>query len=73
MTESKSPSQMRLALAQFLFAQKVDIEGLYNALGADIAEADAEAVSHMAGVIDGMNLAAAKIRTHGVDEWAKHI
>ncbi|MEM6538592.1 MAG: hypothetical protein AAF742_01395 [Pseudomonadota bacterium] len=72
MTENKSPSQLRLALAQFLFAHKVDIEGLYNALGADLAEANAEAVSHMAGVIDGMNLAAGKIRTYGIDDWAKH-
>ncbi|MEO1015234.1 MAG: hypothetical protein AAFX08_08620 [Pseudomonadota bacterium] len=73
MSETKSPSQLRLVLAQFLFAHKVDIEGLYNALGADIAECDGEAVSHMAGVIDGVNLAAAKIRSHGIDEWARHL
>ena len=73
MAETKSPSQTRLLLAQFLFAYGVDIETLYNAIGADIADCDAEAVSHMAGVIDGVNLATNKIRSHGIDNWARHI
>ncbi|MEM6414133.1 MAG: hypothetical protein AAF720_05695 [Pseudomonadota bacterium] len=73
MTETKSPSQTRLMLAQFIFANQVDVETLYKALGANIADCDAESVSHMAGIIDGVNLAASKIRSHGVDEWAKHL
>lgn len=67
----KSDSQTRLLLAQFLFANNVDIETLYKALGADLSSADAEAVSHMAGIIDGVALATAKIRAHGLDDWAK--
>ncbi len=67
-----SDSQLRLALAQFLFAQNIDIETLYSALGSDLSNADAEAVSHMAGIIDGISLATAKIRSHGIDNWAKN-
>ncbi len=67
-----SDSQLRLALAQFLFAQNIDIETLYRALGADLSTAESEAVSHMAGIIDGITLATAKIRTHGLDSWAKN-
>lgn len=67
-----SDSQLRLLLAQFLFAHNVDIETLYKALGADLSAADGEAVSHMAGVIDGVALATAKIRAHGIDDWAKN-
>lgn len=72
MSDPKSPSQTRLLLAQFLFAQGVDIEGLYKALGADLADCDAEAVSHMAGIIDGVTMATQKIKSHGIDAWAKH-
>ncbi|SNT72481.1 hypothetical protein SAMN06297382_1527 [Amphiplicatus metriothermophilus] len=71
MSETKSPSQTRLLLAQFLFANNIDVETLYKALGADLAECDNEAVSHMAGIIDGITLATAKIREHGLEEWAK--
>ena len=71
MTEAKSPSQTRLILAQFLFAHNVDIESLYKALGADLAECDSDAVSHMAGVIDGVTLATQKIKAHGVDNWTR--
>lgn len=72
MSETKSPSQTRLVLAQFLFAHGIDVEALYQALGADIAECDAEAVSHMAGIIDGITLATQKIKAHGIDDWAKN-
>lgn len=74
MTSDQKPSesQLRLALAQFLFAQDIDIETLYGALGADLSSADAEAVSHMAGIIDGVRLATSKIRAHGLDNWAKN-
>ncbi|MCA8888809.1 MAG: hypothetical protein KDA46_08275 [Parvularculaceae bacterium] len=71
MAEAKSPSQTRLILAQFLFAHDIDIEALYKALGADLADCDAEAVSHMAGIIDGVTMATAKIKTHGLDNWAR--
>jgi hypothetical protein len=71
MSEAKSPSQTRLVLAQFLFAHDIDIETLYKSLGADLADCDAEAVSHMAGIIDGVTMATAKIKTHGLDNWAK--
>ncbi|NOX82375.1 hypothetical protein MNBD_ALPHA05-1500 [hydrothermal vent metagenome] len=67
-----SDSQLRLLLAQFLFAHNVDIETLYKALGAELSDADGEAVSHMAGIIDGVTLATSKIRAHGVDNWAKN-
>ena len=71
MTEAKSPSQMRLDLAQFLFKHDLDIETLYKAMGADLADCDSEAVSHMAGIIDGITLATSKIRAHGLDDWTK--
>lgn len=67
----KSPSQTRLALAQFLYQHGIDVENLYKALGADLAECDNEAVSHMAGIIDGVSLATSKIRAHGLDNWSK--
>lgn len=73
MSDVKSPSQTRLLLAQYLFAHGVDIETLYKALGADLADCDAEAVSHMAGIIDGVTLATSKIKAHGIDAWAKHL
>lgn len=73
MSDNKpSDSQTRLLLAQFLFANNVDIETLYKALGADLSSADGEAVSHMAGIIDGVALATAKIRSHGIDNWTKN-
>jgi hypothetical protein len=65
-------SQLRLLLAQFLFAHNVEIETLYAALGTDLSNADSEAVSHMAGIIDGVTLATSKIRDHGIDNWAKN-
>lgn len=71
MSENKSPSQTRLLLAQFLFANGVDIETLYKSLGANLADCDAEAVSHMAGIIDGVSLATSKIRAHGLDDWSR--
>ena len=69
---NKSPSQTRLVLAQFLFMHNIDVEGLYKALGADLGECDSEAVSHMAGIIDGVTLATSKIRAHGLDNWSKN-
>lgn len=71
MSDPKSPSQTRLLLAQFLFAHGLDVETLYKALGADLTASDNEAVSHMAGIIDGITLATGKIRAHGLDNWTK--
>lgn len=71
MADMKSPSQTRLILAQFLFANGIDVEALYKALGAELAECDAEAVSHMAGIIDGVTMATQKIKAHGLDNWAR--
>ncbi len=71
MSDVKSPSQTRLILAQFLFANGVEIEALYKALGAELADCDAEAVSHMAGIIDGITMATQKIKAHGLDNWAR--
>lgn len=71
MADTKSPSQTRLILAQFLFAHGVDIEALYKALGAELADCDAESVSHMAGIIDGITMATQKIKAHGLDNWAR--
>ena len=72
MSDAKSPSQTRLLLAQFLFAHNIDVETLYKALGADLAHSDNDAISHMAGIIDGIQLATSKIRSHGIDNWAKN-
>ncbi len=68
----KSPSQLRVLLAQYLYANDVDIETLYAAIGADLTQCDADAVSHFAGIIDGINLATNKIRSHGIDNWSKN-
>ena len=54
-------------------AQKIDIEELYRALGTEATETDPEALSHMAGVLDGMTVAANRIRQHGLDDWARDI
>ncbi len=70
--QKKSPSQLRVVLAQFLYSHSVDIEQLYSALGADLTQCDADAVSHFAGIIDGINLATNKIRSHGIDNWTKN-
>ena len=49
----------------------IDVESLYKAMGADLASSDNEAISHMAGIIDGITLATTKIRAHGLDNWTK--
>ena len=48
-------------MTAFLFQVRNIPSSLYKALGADLTAADSEAVSHMAGVIDGVMLATAKI------------
>ena len=73
MADKISHSRIRIALAQFCFARKLDIEELYSALGIEATATDAEALSHMAGVLDGMTVAANRIRQHGLDDWARDL
>ncbi len=73
MSEKPTHSRIRIVMAQFLFANKLELEDMYDALGINIAECDQTALSHMAGVVDGMTAAASLIREHGVDEWANNI
>ena len=71
MSNTASHSRMRIALAQYLIANKFELEDLYACLGVEPSAAEESALSHITGVIDGMNLAANRIRTHGLDDWAK--
>lgn len=71
MSDVSSHSRMRIALAQFCIARGIDFETLYAALGIDMTAADSEALSHMAGVMDGMTAAVEGIRQNGIDEWTK--
>lgn len=75
MAETKTPShsRIRVALAQFCLAHDIEVDELYGALGVEAAGADPEALAHMAGVTDGMKIAAARIRQHGLDKWTKDI
>lgn len=71
MADHASNSRVRIALAQFCYAQSIDLDELYAALGVNAADSDAEALAHMAGVVDGMKVAVARIREHGVENWAR--
>lgn len=71
MTDKPSLSRIRIALAQFAFANQIELDDLYRALGIDPGDADAGSLSHIAGIIDGMNVASTRIRQHGLDDWAK--
>ena len=51
--------------------RRVVFSGEPVAMGADLASSDNEAISHMAGIIDGITLATTKIRAHGLDNWTK--
>ena len=73
MADKISHSRIRIALAQFAFARKLDIEELYAAMGIEATSTDPEALSHMAGVLDGMTVAANRIRQHGLDDWARDL
>lgn len=68
-----SQSRIRISLAQYCVAHGIEVDDLYSALGITATEADSEALAHMAGVIDGMNVASDRIRQHGLDNWAKDI
>lgn len=73
MAEKPSESRIRVALAQFCVAQSIEIDELLSALGVDMSHTDQNALAHLAGVLDGMNLAASRIRQHGIDNWARDI
>ena len=73
MPEHPSHARIRIALAQFCTAHNIDLEELYAALGIAPGTADAEALAHMAGVLDGMTVASTRIRQHGLDGWAKDL
>lgn len=60
---------MRIALAQFLFSHQIELDELYRCLGIDMNDADPGAIAHIAGVIDGMNIASARIRQYGLEDW----
>ena len=71
MSDKPSHSRIRIALAQFCYAQGIDVTDLFGAMGMTGANTDPEAMAHLAGVIDGMNIATSRIRDFGVDNWAK--
>ncbi len=73
MADKPSNSRVRLALAQFCYAQGIDVSELYAALGVEATDTDSEAMAHIAGCFDGMNIAATRIRQHGLDNWARDI
>jgi len=64
MAPSPSPSRIRIAVARLLFTEKIDVGALYSALGIDVRRADPEALTHLAGVLDGIETAAESIRDH---------
>ncbi|MCI5045872.1 MAG: hypothetical protein MRY59_00095 [Aquisalinus sp.] len=71
MSDKPTEGRIRIELAQFMYARNIDLQDLYRAMGADPAQCSEGALSHMAGIIDGIELASARIRKHGVDDWAK--
>ncbi|MGV6820129.1 MAG: hypothetical protein ACWA5T_06480 [Parvularcula sp.] len=73
MASKPSHSRIRIALAQFCFAHSIELEELYAALGADMTSVDKEPLAHLAGLFDGMSVAAERIRQHGLDNWARDI
>lgn len=73
MADKPSDSRIRVALAQFCLAQSIEVEELLAALGVKADDMDPHAFAHLAGVIDGMNIASSRIRQHGLDKWARDI
>lgn len=71
MAETKNAARVRIAVAQLLFHQDLDVGELYRALGIDPTTADRDALAHLAGVLDGMEAAAKGIRDHGLEGWTK--
>lgn len=71
MADTPSHSRIRVALAQFCMAQGIEIDEVYAALGVSPTAAESEPLAHIAGVFDGITLAAERIRKHGIDDWAR--
>ncbi|MFC3303571.1 hypothetical protein [Parvularcula lutaonensis] len=71
MADSMNAARVRIAVAQLLYQKGIDVGSLYHALGIDPADADSDALSHLAGVLDGMEAAAKAIRDHGLEGWSK--
>ncbi|NNU16925.1 hypothetical protein HK107_11405 [Parvularcula sp. ZS-1/3] len=71
MAEMKNAARVRIAVARLLYGEEIDVGDLYRALGIDPAEADSEALAHLAGVLDGMEAASTAIRDKGLDGWPK--
>lgn len=71
MADSMNAARVRIAVAQLLFTRGIDVGYLYEALGIDPADADSDALSHLAGVLDGMDAASQGIRDHGLEGWSK--
>jgi RecA-family ATPase len=70
MPNKPSHSANRIALAQFLLAHSIELEDLYQSLGLEIKDANPAALAHIAGVLDGMNIASAHIREMDVEQWS---
>ncbi|MEM7741126.1 MAG: hypothetical protein AAF225_10030 [Pseudomonadota bacterium] len=58
MSESWTPSRVRIAVARLCESGGIDLVDLYRALGMDAVAAESDAVAHLAGVIDGLEAAA---------------
>ena len=73
MADQPSDARIRVALAQFCISQSIEVEELFSALGVQMENIDSQAIAHLAGVMDGMNIASNRIRQHGIDNWARDI
>jgi len=71
MAETMTASRVRIAVARLLYTSGIDVADLYHALGCDPADAQEDALAHLAGVLDGMQAAADGIRDHGLEGWSK--
>lgn len=58
MTEKMTAARVRIAVATLLHRRGIDVGDLYRALGIDPSKAESEALSHLAGVLDGLEAAA---------------
>lgn len=59
MGETLTASRVRILVAQLLHRRDIDVGDLYRALGIDPADAEGDALAHLAGVLDGLDAAEA--------------
>lgn len=71
MPQPMTAGRVRVALAQMLYRQGIELSAIYQALGIDPADADQEALAHLAGIMDGMEAAAKAIRAQGLEGWSQ--